>query len=134
MEAARIARRDYAFPFRIDAGSSQAALAAYPEHVDQMLRQLLLTSPGERVCLPEFGCGLRRLVFARQTDALESTVTIQVQDAIQRWLSDQVTLTDVSVVSGADPASGLDPGELIVTVSYTLIDALTPRQLELVLR
>jgi hypothetical protein len=127
-------RHDYAFPFRIDAGSSQGAVASYPDHVDQMLRQLLLTSPGERTCLPEFGCGLRRLVFAPQTQALPATVKIQVQDAIRRWLSDQVQLDDVDVVSGADPASGLDPGELRITVSYTLIDQLAPRELQLVLR
>ena len=53
-----------AFPFRIDAGFGQAAQAAYAAHVDQMIRQVLLTAPGERVDLPEFGCGLRRLLFA----------------------------------------------------------------------
>jgi phage baseplate assembly protein W len=128
-------RRDYAFPFRIDAGSSRAAEAAYPDHVDQLLRQLLLTSPGERTCLPEFGCGLRRLVFAPQSEALVSTVQIQVRQAIERWLADQVKLTDVQVVSGAtDPSSGLDQGALRVTVSYVVVDQLAPRELELTVR
>ena len=31
--------------------------ASYPDHVDQMIRQVLLNDPGERVCLPEFGAG-----------------------------------------------------------------------------
>ena len=44
-----VARQDYAFPFQIDAASQQTAQAGYPAHVDQMVRQLLLTSPGERV-------------------------------------------------------------------------------------
>ncbi len=127
-------RHDYAFPFRIDAGSSQGAVASYPDHVDQMLRQLLLTNPGERTCLPEFGCGLRRLVFAPQTQALPATVKMQVQDAIHRWLGDQVQLDALDVQAGADPASGLDPGELRVTISYTVIDQLASRELELVLR
>ena len=48
-------RRDFAYPFRIDAASGQAAQAAYQDHVDQMIRQILLTDPGERVCLPDFG-------------------------------------------------------------------------------
>jgi Bacteriophage baseplate protein W len=129
-------RHDYAFPFRIDAGSQRGAEAAtYADHVDQMLRQLLLTSPGERTCLPEFGCGLRRLLFAPQSDALVATVQIQVRQAIERWLSDQVQLQKVDVVSGAtDPTSGLDVGELRVTVSYVVVDQLAPRQLELVVR
>ena len=57
-------RHDYAFPFRIDAASGQAAQTSYSNHVDQMIRQILLTDPGERVCLPTFGAGMRRLVEA----------------------------------------------------------------------
>ena len=119
-------RHDYAYPLRIDAGARQLARATYPEHVNQLLRQLLLTSPGERVCLPEFGCGLRRLVFAPQSDALTATVKIQVQQAVNRWLGDQVRLTDVEVLSGANPANGLDEGSLLITISYTLVDTQTP--------
>jgi hypothetical protein len=122
-------RHDYAYPLRIDAGARQLARANYPEHVNQLLRQLLLTSPGERVCLPEFGCGLRRLVFAPQSDALTATVRIQVQQSINRWLGDQVRLTDVQVLSGANPANGLDEGSLLITVSYTLVDTQTPATL-----
>jgi phage baseplate assembly protein W len=130
-----IARRtDYAFPLRIDGGSQQVARSAYPEHVDEMLRQLLLTNPGERTCLPQFGCGLRRLVFAPQVAGLESAVKIQVQAAISQWLADQVTVDQVEVQAGSDPSTGLDPGELKLTLTYTLVDALAPRQLELVIR
>ena len=126
-----MARADHDFPFRIDAGSGQAGQTAYPSHVDQMLRQLLLTAPGERACLPEFGCGLRQLLFAPQSDALVAAVAIQVRQAVERWLADQVQLTDVQVVSGADPGTGLEEGELLVTVSYVLVDTRTPSTLTL---
>lgn len=118
-------RNDYSYPLRIDAGAGQVARANYPDHVSQLIEQLLLTSPGERVCQPEFGCGLRRLVFANQSAALLATVRLQVQQSVNRWLADQVQLTDVSVVAGADPGSGLDEGELLVTVSYTVVDTQT---------
>jgi uncharacterized protein len=121
-----VIRHDYAFPLRFDASAGQLARAPYSAHVDQLIRQLLLTSPGERVCLPEFGCGLRRLVFAPQTDALAATVRIQVQQSITRWLGDQVALGEVSVLSGADPSNGLDEGTLLITVNYTLVDTQTP--------
>jgi uncharacterized protein len=122
-----VIRHDYAYPLRIQAGARQVARANYAEHVNQLIRQLLLTSPGERVCLPEFGCGLHRLVFAPQSDALTATVRIQVQQALSTWLADQVQLTGVSVLSGANPANdGLDEGTLLVTVSYTLVDTQVP--------
>lgn len=127
-------RHDYAFPFRIAPGTSRGAESSYPDHVDQLLRQLLLTAPGERTCLLEFGCGLRQLVFAPQSDALVATTRIQVQQAIERWLADHVELTEVEVQSGAQPGSGVDEGELLVTVSYVLIDRQERRRVELTIR
>ncbi len=126
-------RADYDFPLRIDAGSGQAGQTGYANHVDQMLRQLLLTSPGERTCLPTFGCGLRQLLFAPQSDALVASVSIQIRQSIDTWLSDQVKLTDVNVVAGAgsDPTLGLDEGTILVTISYVLIDTQTPATLTL---
>jgi len=124
-----VPRADYAHPVHFDAGSGQFAEATYPDHVDQLLVQLLLTTPGERVNLPTFGCGLRQLLFAGQSDALAANVTIQVTQSIAAWLSDQVALTGVSVVSGAtSPGTGLDQGAILVTVSYTLIETQAPRQ------
>ena len=120
-------RADYAYPFRIDAGSSQAGQApGYERHVQDLLRQLLLTSPGERTCLPEFGCGLRQLVFAPQSEALVATVRIQIRQAVERWLDGVVTLGDVDVAS--------DEGQLLVTVNYHVVDTLTSERLELRIR
>jgi uncharacterized protein len=127
------ARADYDYPFRIDAGSGQAGQTGYPSHVDEMLRQLLLTDPGERTCLPTFGCGLRQLLFAPQSDALTASVTLQVNQAVTQWLADQVTLNDVQVTAGAgaDPSLGLDEGAVLITISYTLVDTLTASTLTL---
>ena len=122
-------RHDYAFPLRIDAGAGQVARAGDADHVQQLIRQLLLTSPGERICLPEFGCGLRRMVFAPQTDALAATAQIHVRQALTAWLPDQVALTDVTVLAGADPGNDLDEGELLVTIRYTLVDTQTAASL-----
>ena len=109
-------RQDYAFPFQIDAASQQTAQAGYPAHVDQMVRQLLLTSPGERANRPQFGCGLRSLVFAPNNDALAATVKLRVIQGLSQWLAGVVTVTDVTVGGSADP------GTLEVTVTYTLVE------------
>ena len=71
-------RTDYAFPFRIDPVSGQAAQAPYAAHVDQMIRQILLTTPGERVDLPQVGCGIRQLLFAPSSTALQSTTQLLI--------------------------------------------------------
>ncbi len=119
-----IARQDFAFPFRVDAASQQTAQTSYPCHVDQMVRQLLLTSPGERVNLPQFGCGLRSLVFAPNSDALVATVKLRVIQGLSQWLAGAVNVVDV-VLSGGTSGAVLEPGTLQVTVTYTLVETQT---------
>jgi len=120
-------RRDYAYPLRIDGGSQQAAQAPYAAHVEQMIEQILLTTPGERVDLPQFGCGLRQLIFAPMTDSLDASLKIQVTQALGRWLAGVIKVQDVSVETSNDDAA-LDPGTVQVRVSYTLVDTQTNEQ------
>ena len=98
-------RSDFAFPFRIDSASGQAAQASYQDHVDQMIRQVLLTDPGERVCLPTFGAGLRRLLFAPINAQLKATAQLIVTQSLNTWLGNQITVQKVDV---ATPIT--DPG------------------------
>ena len=59
------------FPVPDRPGLRQGGQSRYAQHVDEMIRQILLTTPGERADLPEFGCGLRQLLFAPNSDALK---------------------------------------------------------------
>jgi phage baseplate assembly protein W len=119
-----MARHDYAFPFRIDPASGQAARSGYEAHVDQMIRQVLLTSPGERVDLPEFGCGVRQLVFAPNSDALTTTTQLTVLQALNKWLGNQIQVQKVAV-------SRPDPAQLFIQIEYVLIDTQAARSLEM---
>jgi uncharacterized protein len=121
-------RTDYAFPFRIDQASSQGAQSPYARHVDEMIRQVLLTTPGERADLPEFGCGLRQLLFAPNSDALQATTQILVQRSLNHWLAGQIKLLKVTVTAGP----GGDYSQLLVQVAYTLIETQTNQQTQVV--
>ena len=115
-------RHDYAFPFRISPASRQAAQAGYADHIDQMIRQVLLTAPGERVNLPTFGCGLRQLLFAPSSDALAATTQLLVTQALNSWLAGQVQVNKVEV---SQPSTAPDPAQLLVRIDYTVIDTRT---------
>lgn len=117
-------RQDYGYPFRIDAASRQAAQAAYPDHVAQMIRQVPLTDPGERVCLPEFGCGLRRLVFAPYSDALQATTRLLVMQSLSRWLAGQIAVKEVRVSRAGEAPDGV----LQIGIDYVLIETQEQRQ------
>jgi phage baseplate assembly protein W len=120
-------RSDFAFPFRIDSASGQAAQASYQDHVDQMIRQVLLTDPGERVCLPTFGAGLRRLLFAPINAQLKATAQLIVTQSLNTWLGNQITVQKVDVATPiTDP--GAPQGTVILTISYVLIETQSVRQ------
>ncbi|MES2155559.1 MAG: GPW/gp25 family protein [bacterium] len=98
-------------PFHVDS-SGRTARAGPDQHVAQMVRQVLFTAPGERVNLPEFGCGLDRLVFAPNSDALAAATRVLVIGALDRWLGDIITVDDVRITN---------PGEkLVVDVAYRI--------------
>jgi phage baseplate assembly protein W len=120
-------RSDFAFPFRIDAASGQAARASYQDHVDQMIRQILLTDPGERVCLPTFGAGLRRLLFSPLTAQLQASATLIITQSLTAWLANQITVQNVTVATPADTA-GIPAGTIQITITYVLIETQSIRQ------
>ena len=120
-------RHDYTFPFRIDPSSGQAAQTPYQAHVDQMIRQVLLTSRGERIDLPEFGCGLRLLIFAPHNSALDSATNLVVQQALSRWMAGIITVQQVIVV----PVTSSDnPNQLQIQINYTMLATQTNGQLQ----
>jgi uncharacterized protein len=86
------------FPFRIDAAGHVLAQDGAALLRGKIL-QVLLTSPGERVNLPEFGTRLRDLVFDPDNDVLAAATEFTVARALQRFLGDQIHVEAVSVTS-----------------------------------
>jgi len=85
-------------PIRVDAGIGELARETdYAEHVEQMMRQVLFTSPGDRVNRPEFGCGVRRLVFAPNSEVSANLLKVTIFQGLDRWLGTVVRVEDVRV-------------------------------------
>jgi phage baseplate assembly protein W len=82
------------------------------DHIRDLVEQVLFTAPGERVNRPEFGSGLRELIFAPASEELATTTQFLVQGALQRWLGDRIELETVRVEA--------EDSTLRVVVSYTI--------------
>lgn len=90
--------RHLAFPFRIGGDGRTAAPASDGDHVRDELLQLLLTNPGERPFLVEFGGGVRKLVFEPTSDVLRGVTKARITQALSRWLGHRVTTERLEVV------------------------------------
>ena len=69
----------------------------FGRHVRQMMLQVLFTNPGERINRPDFGCGLRRMVFAPNSEVSANLTQVLVLQALETWLGDLITVNEVNV-------------------------------------
>ena len=86
------------FPFSFDERGRSAVTDA-DDHVRDMIHLVLFISPGERVNRPEFGCGVKQLVFAPLSDALAAATEQLIHGALIRWLDPVLSVEKVSVLA-----------------------------------
>jgi uncharacterized protein len=99
------------YPIQFD-GRGHTAQCDDEQHVRDLIEQVLLTSPGERVNRPTLGSGLLKMVFAPNSDAIAAATQLAIQGALQQWLADLIQVEAVSVLA--------EDSTLRVTVRYVL--------------
>lgn len=97
------------YPLRFD-GRGRTAQAERSDYLRDLIEQVLLTAPGERVMRPAFGSGLMQLVFAAASPEVAATTQFLVQGALQQWLGDLISVESVDVQAR--------DGALIISVQY----------------
>ncbi len=114
------------YPYTVS-GSGIPATTTADDHLRDLILETLFTNPGERVNLPEFGVGIERMVFEPSGDTLRATAQFLITTNLQRWLSDRITVQQVTVTTV--------PGEEEqVTIEITYIKKATQEQLQLIVQ
>lgn len=100
-------------PFAVDLGrGSLAEEERYAKHVEQMMHQVLFTAPGERINRPDFGCGIKRLVFAPNSEVSAALAQVTIFQSLTKWLGTAITVNDVKALAVDE--------RLEITIAYTL--------------
>jgi len=73
-------------PIRIDPQHGFSLTKTPREAVKQNFKNLILTSPGERIMIPEFGVGLRRYLFEPQSTVTFRDLRGRIQDQVSTYL------------------------------------------------
>mgnify|MGYP001560183080 CR=1 FL=1 len=103
-----------AFPFHFPADGSAPALARRSEHIRGQIEQVLFTLPGERVFRPEFGAGVKALVFEPNGTPLWQITKRRLLASLADALQGEVDPKSIEVeVSGEDAT-------LTIAIAYTL--------------
>lgn len=105
-----------AFPLQVTP-RGEIALASGERDIEQSIRIILETSPGERVMRPEFGCRIHELIFAPNDAATEGLLIHYIEQALERW-EPRIDLQEVNV--STDPNSG---ATLLVEIRYETKDS-----------
>jgi Bacteriophage baseplate protein W len=92
-----------AFPVAVD-DKGAVASAQYEEDIRQAIRIILDTDPGERVMRPDFGAGLRALLFEPINTQTMALARHRVEQALILW---EPRIDNITVKVDAQPKVGL---------------------------
>lgn len=103
----------WAYPLQFSP-RGRMALATGQHDIEQSIRIILGTVPGERVMRPEFGCRAWELLFAPHNPATEGLLMNYVEQALGRW---EPRIDVLGVAVARDPNND---GALITEITYQI--------------
>ena len=91
------------------------ALAHGVTDIEQAIRLILGTAPGERPMRPEFGCAVHDFIFDNIDAELIGHVESAIHTALARW-EPRIEVTSLTFDLGES-----DSGTLLVTITYKVL-------------
>jgi phage baseplate assembly protein W len=112
----------WAFPVGTDT-TGGVALVSGVQEIEESIRLILGTTPGERPMRPEFGCGLDEYVFAPLSANTIGRIGQDVRESLRRW-EPRIDVRAVDVLPDEE-----DPSRLLIRLSYSVRRTNDPRNL-----
>lgn len=103
-----------AFPFQLSP-TGRLNLSSGEDDIQQSIRIILGTAPGERLMRPEFGCRIYELLFDPYDIATRSQIIDYVREALA-WWEPRIEVQEVTVESENEE------GRIFVKIDYTIKD------------
>jgi len=103
----------WSFPLRVNRRGG-ISLASREREIEEAIRIILATAPGERPMRPDFGCGIHDYVFAPADASTAGSIAFQVTSALEMW-EPRIDVAGVDVEIDSD-----DRGVLYIDIAYTV--------------
>jgi phage baseplate assembly protein W len=101
------------FPLQVTPGG-KIAQARYEQRIEESIYLILNTAKGERVMLPEFGCGIHDLVFAPNNAATLTVVVQTVREALVAY-EPRIDVLDINVETAPEELN-----LLLIRINYRI--------------
>ena len=118
-------------PLQRDARDGFKMNKTYKQVVNQNLKMLLLTVPGERIMDSSFGVGVRRFLFEQDSPITYSNLSARIHKQVSKYLS-YLELEDVEFFSQGTGYSSMPDNTVKIKISYTIKPIASSDTLELV--
>lgn len=104
----------WAFPPRFDNKDAETIMVSDDKDIHESLYIILTTSPGERIMNPQFGCGIRSLVFESITESMLTVLKDMIQKSIL-FFEPRITLDAIEI-----DTDSVAEGILYINLFYTI--------------
>jgi phage baseplate assembly protein W len=105
--------RGWHFPPMLDERGTMA-LTSDQDEIEQSIRIILGTVPGQRVMRPEFGCRIHELVFDPNNLDTAGAARRHIAEALGRW-EPRINLKQVDIAPDPD-----EPDRLMISIQYQI--------------
>lgn len=101
-------------PLKKDSLDGFATNKTLLDTIKQDFKMLMLTNPGERMMIPDYGVGLRSLLFSQNTDILKEQINNRIYDQISKYMN-FINLLDIQITT-----SQINENMLNVLIKYEI--------------
>jgi len=89
--------RAIAYPLKVNRHTRKISEQPdYDAYIIELIKQVIYTSPGERINRPDFGSGVRRMVFGGGAGGTDSFAKAIILEGLEKWLGDLISVEAVN--------------------------------------
>ncbi len=103
--------RGWQFPIGVDE-SGGIVLSAEDQNIQECIRVILGTAPGERLMRPDFGSYIHNYVFRPNTASTASLVSYYAREALEKW---EPRIDNIAVDAYPDPSA---ENVMLISIQY----------------
>ena len=103
-------------PVTQDSGDGFTSLVSFAETIKQNFKMLVLTDPGERVMVPNYGVGAKTYLFENYGTGVEGKLKSKIMKQVALYLP-VVSINDIMI-----DLSNIDSNNMNVTINYSIPD------------